>query len=155
MSAWRVAEFAFPAGLVLGAVFLACGTEAKGIEACRRIEEARCKRAPACNLDLSVPPHRDAPEQDINACVRYYRDACLHGLMVEDPGNQRVTACVDAINQGPCAVTQYPEQHPACAWLVPPPEEPEPDAGADATENAAAPDAGDDSGTPIWNVPGI
>ncbi len=61
----------------------ACGNDAVGVEACRTIEEARCKRAPQCGVDMSVPVHRDTPSHDVDACIRYYNDACLHGLATD------------------------------------------------------------------------
>jgi hypothetical protein len=100
---------------------VACGTDAVGVEACRQIEEARCKMAPNCGVDLTKPVHRDSPRTDIDACIRFYRDQCLHGLTTpSDPGQVAVTQCVDAINQGDCNVLLHPEVHPSCAWLIPP-----------------------------------
>src|SRR4051812_33957863 len=71
---------------------LACGTEPVGVEACRRIETARCENAFSCGIDLSKPVHRgDTPSLDVGACKRYYEDACLHGLVTtEDPGAVKV-----------------------------------------------------------------
>ena len=120
---------------------VACGTDAVGVEACRQIEEARCKMAPNCpssGIDLSKPVHRDSPKTDIDACIRFYRDACLHGLTTPtDPGQVAVKACVDAINQGDCNVLVHPETHPSCAFLVPPPPATTTDAGTDAATTDA------------------
>jgi hypothetical protein len=123
--------------LASATVFLiACGTDATGIEACRQIEEARCRKAPGCGVDMNVPPHRDSPKQDVEACVRYYRDACLHGMAVADPGHPQTQSCVDAILAGDCPTVLNPETHPACAFLIPP-NTPPPDAAADAPPDAA------------------
>lgn len=115
------------AAVVLTGV-LACGTEPVGVETCRKIERARCENAPACGIDLSAPVHRgDTPELAVAACVRYYEDACLHGMVAPtDPGNIQVQACIDAINTGDCGVVKTPEVHPSCAFLVPPAPPPAP-----------------------------
>lgn len=101
---------------------IACGTDPVGVESCRQIERARCENAPACGIDLSKPVHRgDTPELAVAACIRYYDDACLHGLVTtSDPGSIQVQACVEAINTGDCSVVVKPESSPACAFLVPP-----------------------------------
>jgi hypothetical protein len=70
-----------------------CGTDAKGVDDCRDIEEARCVAAKSCAL-LS----------DVDGCKRFYRDQCLHGLAVSSPGSNQVKSCVAAIqNAGTCA----------------------------------------------------
>src|SRR5262245_58271632 len=116
----------------------ACGTEAVGVETCRQIETARCQQAPKCpEIDLGNPKHRDP---DVDACTRFYREACLHGLVAADPGpnSPQTKACVDAINKGNCDVVKNPEKDPACVFLVPP----QPPPAADASDApAAAPDA--------------
>jgi hypothetical protein len=114
---------------------VACGTDPVGVESCRKIEHARCENAPACGIDLSRPVHRgDSPEKDVTACIRYYDDACLHGLAIpNDPGSIAVDACVDAINNGDCSVVKKPESHPACGFLAPQPP-PAPAPAVDASE---------------------
>jgi hypothetical protein len=118
------------------ATVLACGTDPVGVEACRKIEHARCANAPGCGIDLSHPVHRgDTPELAVVACKNFYDDACLHGLSAPtDPGNVAVDACVDAINNGDCSVVKTPETTPACSFLIPP-------AAPAPTPDAAAPDA--------------
>jgi hypothetical protein len=76
---------------------LSCGTDAVGIDDCREIEQARCEAAGHCGGELRV--------QDVEACKRYYRDHCLHGLGVEDePGAPLLNACLRAIEAaGNCA----------------------------------------------------
>jgi hypothetical protein len=121
----------------------ACGTDATGIEACRQIEEARCKKAPGCGVNMNVPPHKGGASQDVDACVRFYRDACLHGMGVVDPGGPATQSCVDAIITGDCPTVLHPESHPSCLFLIPP-NTPPPDAAADAPDAPAdAPDAHD------------
>lgn len=104
------------------ALAAACGTDPVGVDSCRKIEHARCENAPACGIALTNPVHRgDTPEKDVAACIRFYDDACLHGLAApSDPGSVEVDACVDAINNGDCAVVKKPETHPSCAFLTPP-----------------------------------
>jgi hypothetical protein len=116
----------------------ACGTDPVGVDACRRVETVRCESAPACGLDLGRPVHRgDTPATAVGACIRYYEDACLHGLETpEDPGNVKTQACVDAIISGSCDVVKTPETHPDCAWLVPPAPPPAPAAPADPADAA-------------------
>src|SRR5258707_6946284 len=85
----RLAACAFP--LWIG-VFGACGTEAMGTDACRRIEQARCRKAPACPA-LTVQAGTGVDE-----CTQFARDRCLHGLAVTDPGLAAVEQCVSAID---------------------------------------------------------
>ena len=126
----------------------ACGTDAVGVETCRQVEEARCRQAPKCpEIDLANPKHRGAPQTDVDACIRFYHDACLHGLATNtDPGALARQQCIDAINKGDCTVVEHPESDPACLWLVPP-QPPAPP--ADATDAPAdASDGGGDAGSP-------
>jgi hypothetical protein len=107
--------FALACVLVTGAA--ACGTAADGVDACKQIEEARCKLAPACGITLE-PPYSNAGT-DVDACIRYYDIACLHGLEVGNPGPTAVNACVAAITN--CATVVAPQNNPACSWLSPVP----------------------------------
>jgi hypothetical protein len=131
-----------------GAWIPACGTDAVGVETCRKIEEARCRQAPNCGIDLGTPKHRDT---DVDACIRFYRDACLHGLeSPTDPGpnGPQTQACIDAINKGNCDIVKTPQNDPACAWLIPPQPPPAADASdapADAPDAATANDAASDA----------
>jgi hypothetical protein len=108
--------------LALGAVALAfpaaCGTDAVGVDPCRQIEEARCRQAPACGISLQPPVSTTGT--DVDACIRYYDDACLHGLEVAAPGSSAVNECVQAIQTHGCAVVSVPQSDPSCAWLIPP-----------------------------------
>jgi hypothetical protein len=122
----RIVASALGAALV---ALVACGTDAAGVDSCKKIEEARCQRAPACNISLTDPPHRDP---DVEACLRFYDIACLHGLEVGDPGTVIVQGCVTAIQNNDCNTVLHPETDPACAWLIPIPT---PDAGTDGTDD--------------------
>ena len=118
------------------AVGAGCGTDATGVEACRQIEEARCRRAPACGIALE-PPYSTSGSS-VDGCIRFYYTACLHGLESSDPGPVVVGRCVAAIDHGGCAMVTAPQTSPACAWLSP---SPLPDASPDVNE-AAVDDAG-------------
>jgi hypothetical protein len=128
-----------PISAILAIGVLACGTDAVGVDACRQIEEARCRHAPTCQI-LIEPPHRTSGT-DVSECIRFYNDACLHGLAGgNDPGPTAVSACVAAINAAPataggCAVVTNPETASACAWLGPPPSSA--DAAADTDGGSA------------------
>jgi hypothetical protein len=93
----------------------ACGTDAVGVDSCTQIEEARCRQAPACAIGLEPPYHTSGG--DVEACIRFYDVACLHGLDVSDPGPTAVHACVAAIEKDGCGTVTAPETDPACAWL--------------------------------------
>lgn len=74
---------------------LACGTGVTGIDECREIEEARCEASAACGTI-----------DDVDACKRYYRDHCMHGLPGNAPTDDEQSACVGAIEAaGACART--------------------------------------------------
>jgi len=111
--------------LVATAVILAgatgCGTDATGTDACRKIEQARCRRAPDC-------PALALQTNGVEECTQFARDRCLHGLAVADPGAPVVDSCVSAIGRATCDVIASPETAPECAFLRPVPL---PDAGPD------------------------
>ncbi len=109
-----------------------CGTNATGVDACRQIEGARCRRAPACGIPLQPPYHTAG--NDVDACIRFYDLACLHGLAVSDPGSAAIQACTSAINNNGCGVVQHPESDTACAWLDAGGASSSPDASADAAD---------------------
>lgn len=113
---------------------LGCGTSPVGIGACNQIEEARCRRAPACGVTLE-PPYSTSGG-DIAECIRFYDVACLHGLAVPNPGDDAVNACVATIQTSPCD-GRLPlfETDPACDWLTM--------STADASAEPTGSDAGD------------
>ena len=70
-----------------------CGTSAVGIDECRDIEQARCAAGKPCGI-----------VEDVDACERYARDHCLHGLAATPPAGASVASCVDVIKAaGACA----------------------------------------------------
>jgi len=111
-----------------------CGTDPQGVDACREVEQARCRRAPSC-------PEMGIPSDQVQACIEFVRDQCLHGLAVPDPGTPIVEKCARAIEDPAtsCALVAAPENIPDCAFLL---ASPPADAGAEA---AAPSDASDDS----------
>jgi hypothetical protein len=120
-------SFALAGGLAL----TACGTDATGTDACRKIEQTRCRKAAAACPDLAL---RGAI--GLQECVQYARDRCLHGLAVADPGPPAVDACVSAIEQATsCEIVATPETAPPCAFLKPPTATV--DAGADTSSDDA------------------
>jgi len=121
-------------GLALGFA-PACGTDAVGVEACREIENARCDRAPECQIALTAPNPADDP---VEACRRFYLDACLHGLQsAKEPTVAEKNTCVGALKAGACEVVRFPEKAPECAFLIPP--DTPPDSGAPATPDGSEP----------------
>lgn len=112
---WWLEALSVAAPLVVCA---ACGSDATGVDACKRIEEARCRRAPACGIQLE-PPHFTSGDA-VDACIRFYDTACLHGLETGDPGPVVVSECVSAIGESACSVVVSPQTDPRCSWLVAP-----------------------------------
>ncbi len=140
-----------------------CGTDAKAVDECRDIEQARCEAGSACGV-----------VDDVDACKRFYRDHCLHGMVVESPGQASVDRCVATIEAaGTCAqgdgaielaacpnavttassgvisacdVVLYPERTAECGFLAPDQPAPTPTTDPDAGNSYAATDSGADSG---------
>jgi hypothetical protein len=120
------------------AALVACGTDPVGVDACKKIEKVRCESAPTCpGISLERPLHAgEGAPKDVAACIRYYDDQCLHGLVLtKEPAPQLVDRCVAAIINGDCAIVREPEKHPDCAFLIPPtpPAPPPADAASDAS----------------------
>ncbi len=96
MSVWSVISCTLLSGVCAFTLASAagCGTDAKGIDECREIEQARCSAALSCGTVSDVPE-----------CKRFYRDQCLHGLAVASPGTAALKACVATIQAaGSCAM---------------------------------------------------
>ena len=113
-----------------------CGTDAKGVDDCRDIEEARCSADKNCGVVMNV-----------TQCQNFYRDQCLHGLPVSPPGSAAIKACVATIHaaglcalegmdtapsdcsagnpsgmtsaQTTCEIVSNPEKTAECAFLMP------------------------------------
>jgi hypothetical protein len=124
------------AALLAASAFAACGTDAVATDGCRKIEQARCRRAPTC------PALQVSAGLGVEECVQFARDRCLHGLAVADPGAGAIDACVAAIEAtSSCDAIAAPETLPACAFLQPVPASDAgsdgPDAALDATEGPA------------------
>ncbi len=122
------------------AVASGCGTDAVDVAGCRTIEEARCQRAPVCGIPIEPPYFTSGT--DVDACIRFYDTACLHGLAAGDPGASAINACVaaiqsDTMKKDGCGVVRQPQtDQAACGWLVPPVSAPA-DAASDAPPDAS------------------
>src|SRR5579863_7065119 len=100
----RAVSASFLAGLLIAA----CNGGPVGIDACKSIETARCNQTAKCPA-ISMQPPVWTSGDGVDACIRYYDTACLHGLPVGDPGSTAVKACVTAIQKGDCDVVATPE----------------------------------------------
>jgi hypothetical protein len=137
-------------GTLAVALAAGCSTGAVGVDACKQIEEARCRKAPSCNISLQGLNNPSG--SDVDACIRYYDIDCLHGLAIgTEPSTTQVSQCLAAITSDNlmadgCSVVAEPQTSSHCAWLVPPSDQ-DAEAGAatDASDAAAATD-GDDGG---------
>lgn len=140
-----------------------CGTDAQGVEDCRRIEQARCAAAEPCGII-----------RDVEACDRFYRDQCLHGLSATPPGQPVIDDCVEVIRaagecaeSGPdtaladcspavtpandelataCDVVLAPEYSPECAFLLAAPPSEEPDEPSDGGSGGQSAEPGGSGG---------
>jgi len=82
-----------------------CGTDAKGVDDCRDIEEARCSADKNCGV-----------VKDVTECQNFYRDQCLHGLPVNSPGSAAIKLCVATIHAaGVCALEGMDTAPSACS----------------------------------------
>lgn len=83
-------------GLSFTLLSTGCSSDAVGVDACRAIEEVRCEAAAACGLEGA---------EDVEACQRFYKSHCLHGLATEtEPRSSSVKACQRTIQAaGNCA----------------------------------------------------
>jgi hypothetical protein len=136
--------------LALGAVVgNGCGSGGVDVDACKKIETARCQQAPMCGIPLEPPYSTD--DGDVDACIRYYQTACLHGLAVGAPSAAALAACVTAIQtdtpaKDGCAIVKDPQSDPTdCGWLGA--IDVTPEAGSNAADAADAADATDDAAT--------
>ena len=80
--------------VLLALVFhgIGCGGSAVGVDDCRTIEKARCAAARYCPLGIDS-------NADADACDRFARDNCLHGLPIgASPPASKLDACVRAID---------------------------------------------------------
>jgi hypothetical protein len=85
-----------------------CGTDAKGVDDCRDIEEARCAAAKNCGI---VP--------NVAQCQDFYRDQCLHGLAVSLPASSVLKACVATIRAAGSCALEDPSTAPSDCTNVP------------------------------------
>lgn len=82
----------------------ACGTDAEGVSQCRTIEAARCRAGAACGQVA-----------DVDACLRFTRDHCLHGTATGTPNPGDVHDCVEVLERaGSCATDSNEMRASAC-----------------------------------------
>ncbi|MBI4703295.1 MAG: hypothetical protein HY744_19435 [Deltaproteobacteria bacterium] len=119
-----------------------CDRGATGIDACRRIEQARCRAVAGC------PQFESWADDDAEECELFYHDQCLFGvadgLSPDEPsldaclaaiaqavackGGTDVSTCTEAPELAPdapgsttaCELIRAPEQLAACGFLRPP-----------------------------------
>jgi hypothetical protein len=86
-----------------------CGTDAVGTAECRAFERVRCQAAAACGYP------------NVDECIRYERDQCLHGVALESIAVVELDACSeDVARAGRCAAAQGPDTAAAgCSEPVP------------------------------------
>ena len=106
------------AATVLSTSMQGCGSEARGIDTCRTIENARCEQgavgasgAPKCPDLLTAG--------DVDSCKRFYDVQCGRGVPdpVKDPSKTELERCLTAIRSS-CDVAREPELSPACYFLL-------------------------------------
>ena len=88
-----------------------CATEATGVDACRRIESARCEAASKCGFSSS----------DVDRCLDFYRDQCLRGIENADhvPQENETRECINAVQAtATCAEAKKPTMHDCTAAVV-------------------------------------
>jgi hypothetical protein len=114
---WRAAAILVCAAVTLCAA-ADCGASATGVDTCKQVEEARCRRAAACGFSTQPPYFTNGT--DVEACIRHYDVACLHGTSVAVPAAAQVSACLMAIQTAACDGGGAPpfEADPACDWLT-------------------------------------
>lgn len=136
------AVLAVALGLGLGLPASACSSDARATDACRRIESARCAKAPTCPAEF---PDFGARFGTPESCQKFYDVQCGRGVQdaVKEPSKSELDACVKAIGAS-CAVAAAPET--VCTFLTanePPP--PPPDTGAPETASEAGAEAATDA----------
>jgi len=122
-----------------------CGTSAIGVNDCKQVEEARCNAAAKCSAIQLTPPYSTSGSS-VDACIRFYDTACLHGLAGIVPSASQLQACLSLIKTGGCTVVAEPwnAKDTSCSWLIPP-NVPEASPDAEGGEGGEAGDANDAS----------
>jgi hypothetical protein len=152
-------------GLLLGGVASGCSTDAVGIEACREIETARCEATQACGATEAeatycIAIYRDQclhgiqndagpATSDTTKCVEAVRAvatcARAGAASMADCPAEPLVAGVDPVSLTPCVViTRRPEQLADCAFVAPPPEDPDTTPATDAGDASDTGDAATD-----------
>src|SRR4051812_43303974 len=76
--------------LVVAMAMNSCGSDARAMDSCRRIENARCDRGLSCLDDF---------KGDAESCKRYYDVQCGRGVQdaVKEPSKAELDRCLNAI----------------------------------------------------------
>ena len=142
---------ALTAAALLGAgalLYGACGSTAKGVDACRALESARCEKLASKDCNTADAPFAG----DSASCARFYDTQCGRGLAegAREPSAAELNRCIVAI-KSTCAIARDPGGKnpdngsviaPECRVFLSPPEAPVTDTGAPAdTTPADATDA--------------
>ena len=138
---WKRLALALALVLPLASLEGGCGTGGVDVDGCRQSRRPAAARA---RLVIEITARYFTSGTDVEACIRYYDDACLHGLASSNPGASAVSACVTAIQNDStrkdgCSTVKPPQtEQTACGWLVPPVPTTPPDASEAPTADAAA-----------------
>lgn len=126
----------------------ACGSDARSLDTCRKLESERCAKAAACPAEF---PDFAATYGTVASCQQFYDVQCGRGVAeaVKEPSRAELASCLDAI-KGSCEAARAPERF--CPFLTandpadasgPSTDAPVTDAGAtDAATSEVASDAG-------------
>jgi hypothetical protein len=86
------------ASLVFAALLHAsgCGSEARGVDACRQIESARCEAASKCPTEF---PEFTERYGSVASCQRFYDVQCGRGVQEasKEPSRAELTACLTQV----------------------------------------------------------
>lgn len=133
----RLVPAIFVIVLGLAAHASACGSEARATDACRRLESARCERAPACPVQYA-----DFTKiyGTVESCKKFYDVQCGRGIqeIAKEPSKSELEACVGQIKSS-CEAVGSPEKF--CPFLT------ANDRPAEDTGSALVPETGAEAST--------
>ncbi|GAC1353101.1 MAG: hypothetical protein NVS3B20_07760 [Polyangiales bacterium] len=101
-----------------------CGSDARAVDSCRKIEAARCEQGTKAGCDGLLAGG------DVDSCKRFYDVQCGRGVndSVKEPSSVDLDRCISAIRSS-CDVAKEPDKSAACSFLTAQPV----DAGADVS----------------------
>lgn len=88
--------FVVALGLAIASHASACGSDARAMDACRKIESTRCERAPLCPQQY---PGFTASFGDVASCQRFYDVQCGRGVQesMKEPSKSELEGCLGQI----------------------------------------------------------